>query len=65
MTPGVSILVRLINEHVQGVIHCGRDSRLAFEVFHDIQKPVIDIWLIRKLDLDLIEVTECVLQISC
>ena len=31
--------------------------RLAFKVFHDVQEPVIDIWLLMELHLYLVEVT--------
>jgi hypothetical protein len=34
---------------------------LTLEVFHNIEKPVIDIWLICELDLNLVEITESIL----
>jgi hypothetical protein len=38
------------------------DLRLAFEVLHNIEKSVVYIWLICKLDFDLVKVTERVLR---
>lgn len=37
------------------------DLRLAFEIFHDVKKSVIDVWLLRELDFDLIQVAQRVL----
>lgn len=37
--------------------------RLAFEVFHDVQEFIVHIWLIGKLYLDLVEVTESILSV--
>lgn len=41
-----------------------RNSRLALEIFHDIEEPIIHIGLIGKLHLDLIKVTESILFIG-
>lgn len=37
------------------------NSRLAFEVFHNIQELVVDFGLAMELDLDLIEIAQCIL----
>lgn len=59
MTPGVSILPRVSTpvRDSLGSLH----PRLALEVLHDIEESVIDIWLLMKLDLDLVEVAQCIL----
>jgi hypothetical protein len=36
--------------------------RLAFEVFHNIQESVIDVWLVMELDFDLVKVGEGILE---
>lgn len=62
MTPGVSILVFSVSlifhffsyvGYIQGL----EIIRLAFEIFHNIKKTVVNIWLVCKLNLDLIKVT--------
>ena len=42
----------------------GFHLRLALEVLHDVEEPVIHIWLVDKLYLDLIEVAQSVLCTS-
>jgi len=37
--------------------------RLAFEIFHNIKESVVYIWLIGKLNFDLIEITKRILQL--
>jgi hypothetical protein len=59
MTPGVSILYSLsasCDDSRQ--IH----SRLTLEVFHDVEKAIVDIGHVTESDLDLIEVAESVLS---
>lgn len=62
MTPGVSILFpcQVSIEQVDWAWKSA-SSRLAFEVLHDIEEPIIHIRLVGKLDLDLVEVTEGIL----
>ena len=36
--------------------------RLTLEVFHDIKKPIVDIWLFDKLNLYLVKITKGVLS---
>jgi hypothetical protein len=68
MTPGVSIL-SLLSHFFSNIYYLfiddwnGKHVRLAFEVFHDIKKSIIHIWLICKLDLDLVKITQCVLHV--
>jgi len=38
--------------------------RLAFEVFHDVEEPVVHIRVIAKSDLDLVQITQGVLPSS-
>jgi hypothetical protein len=38
-----------------------RNSRLTLEIFHDIKKPIVYIWLLGKLHLDLVQVAEGIL----
>ena len=59
MTPGVSILPRVstLGQGSLGSLY----PRLALEVFHDVEESVIHIWLLMKLDLDLVEVAQCIL----
>lgn len=38
------------------------DLRLAFEVFHDVQEPVVDIGLVVELDLNLVQICKSVLS---
>ena len=35
--------------------------RLTFEIFHNIKKAIVYVWLICELNLDLVEVTKCIL----
>ena len=53
----IRIVRKLCNPHE-------KDSHLAFEVFHDIQKMVIHIWLIVKLDFDSIKIAEGIRDIQ-
>lgn len=64
MTPGVSILVHAVSRiRRRGVRH---HSRLALEIFHNVQEPIVYIGLIVELDLNLIQVGEGVLKrIKC
>ena len=41
-----------------------RYVRLAFEIFHDVEKPVVDIRLVDEANLDLVQVAERVLQVA-
>ena len=52
ITPGVSILTCYFSS-VAYEIGAG-NIRLAFEVFHNIQELIIDIWMVHESDLDLI-----------
>lgn len=36
--------------------------RLALEIFHDVEKPIIDVWLLMELDLHLVQVAQSVLH---
>lgn len=38
--------------------------RLTFKVFHDIEKPVVDVWVIRELHFDLVEVGEGIFDVE-
>lgn len=38
--------------------------RLTFEVFHNVEKPIIDIRLLRKLNLDLVQVAKGILSFN-
>lgn len=60
MTPGVSIL-----ENVRWILLRSEvpNSRLALEVFHYIQKSIVNIRLINEADLNLIQVAQSVLYI--
>lgn len=57
MTPGVSILSGMMRR-VWG--RDGGDSHLALEVLHDVEKVVVHVWLVLELDLDCIEIAECI-----
>lgn len=61
MTPGVSMLGKLASNHDENTSKSMRNSRLALKIFHDIQEPIIHIWLVGKLNLDLIKITERIL----
>jgi hypothetical protein len=37
------------------------DSRLTLEILHNIQEPIIYIWLVGKLDLNLIKIAQRIL----
>lgn len=39
-----------------------RNLRLTFEVFHDIEKLVVNIWLVGELHLDLVEIAQSILD---
>jgi hypothetical protein len=61
MTPGVSILRPFsFSQRVEGMGH-NCYSRLALEVLHNVKEPVIHIWLLRELDLDLVKIAESIL----
>lgn len=63
ITPGVSILpqsqcivwVEVVEKKGVG------NERLALEIFHDVEKLIIHLRVLVKLDLDLVEVTESIL----
>lgn len=38
--------------------------RLAFEIFHYVEKSIINVWLVVKLHLDLVEIGESILKRS-
>ncbi len=61
MTPGVSILRTRQSGPVTHQ-HAHEYSRLALEVFHDVEKPVVDVRLVMKLHLDLVEVRQGILR---
>lgn len=49
------------SQHLRRV-GCGdRHIRPAFEVLHDVQESVVNIWVVDKLDLDLVEVAQGIL----
>ena len=35
--------------------------RLTFEVFHNIQKPVVHVWVVDKANLYLVKIAQCIL----
>ena len=39
----------------------GTDLRLALEIFHDIEKPIVDFGMFYKSHLDLIQVAQGIL----
>lgn len=41
-----------------------KDSQLNFEILHDVQKVVVDLWLVLKLNLDSIQVCEGVSDVE-
>lgn len=43
-------------------LYDGQHLRLTFEVFHDVQKPIIYVGLLMKLDLHLVEVAQGILS---
>lgn len=47
-------------QHVKSQGHSCH-SRLALEVLHDVQEPIIYVWLLRELDFDLVQVAESIL----
>lgn len=60
MTPGVSILsvcqrLKVTKMHMSCI-------RLAFEIFHYVEKSIINVWLVVKLHLDLVEIGESILN---
>lgn len=55
ITPGVSILEHGDQPHPSTLYI--RHIRLAFEVFHNIQKLVVHLSLIDEADFDLVEIT--------
>lgn len=61
---GLRLEYRYYHKSVNNImIGLQENLRLALEVFHDIQKLVVDIGLPSKLDFDLIEVAQCVLTV--
>lgn len=42
----------------------GENLRLTFKVFHNIQEFVVYFWLVRELDLDLIQICESILDVQ-
>lgn len=38
--------------------------RLAFEVFHNIQEPIINVWVFHESDFDLIEIAQSILKLD-
>jgi hypothetical protein len=38
------------------------NKRLAFEILHDVQEPIVYIWLVCELDLDLVEIAQGILN---
>lgn len=64
MTPGVSILVDCqfcCDVYCNVVSAC--DARLAFEILHNVEEPVIDFRLFDEADLDLVQIAERILFI--
>lgn len=60
MTPGVSIL-RVCQRLKVTKMHM-RCIRLAFEIFHYVEESVINVRLVVKLHLDLVEIGESILN---
>lgn len=60
MTPGVSILLSLVYNAQQRA----EILRLALEVLHYIQKPVVHVGLFNKADLDLIKIAQSILSMN-
>lgn len=57
MTPGVSMLQTVSHATTPSASRTGsRYSRLAFKVLHNIEKLVVDIRLLVKLDFNLVQV---------
>lgn len=40
----------------------GQYPRLALEVLHNVKEPIVDVWLLMKLNLDLVEIAQRILQ---
>lgn len=60
MTPGVSILgicqrLKVRKMHMSCI-------RLAFEIFHNVEKSVVNVRLVVKLHLDLVEIGKSILN---
>lgn len=33
-------------------------------ILHDVEKAIVDIWMICELDLDLVQIRECILDVE-
>lgn len=66
MTPGVSMLEfqGQLFMKIGGLFGNFLYSRLALEIFHNIKESVVHVGLVHELDLDLVQVTECVLFVK-
>lgn len=60
ITPGVSILLSSVCNAQQQAEYL----RLALEILHYIQKPVIHIGLFNEADLDLVKIAQSVLSMN-
>lgn len=38
---------------------------LRFELLHDVEEVVVDLGLVAKLELDLVQVRQCILHLQC
>lgn len=54
MTPGVSMLLEVSKRRDKRT----SDARLALKVLHDIQKLIVDVWVVCKLILDSVEIAK-------
>lgn len=66
MTPGVSILIRPCWSVCSLSVILGPESclRLTLKVLHDVQKLVVHLGLVLKLDFDHLEVGERILDVE-
>ena len=52
-------------QHRHTLDDAGRIDRLALKVLHDIEESIVHIRVVRKLDLDLVEVRQGIAHIEC
>lgn len=57
MTPGVSMLLWSVVSPEQRINHI----RLAFKVFHNVEEPIVHVWLVVELYLDLVKIRQGIL----
>lgn len=58
MTPGVSILPWVSEEHSNGI----EPLRLALEIFHYVEKAIVNVRLVHKTNLDLVQIAKRILM---